>query len=535
MIVVISGLNAQTLKEANKYFERYEYAKAAKAYEEASKTSTLLEEDYKQYGYALFVTGQFKKCIPISDSIVKISAIEPYFWYLNGQCNMAEGNFSKAKSAFEKYQKLDDEYNVSNKITSCEMIPGWKDEVFVSNTLYGKNTTKANFTGATSYLGELSYREIGRDSVGGATVDETLDDSELMLSRPYITKNGQAQQVVIEDTLSDISVTSIAYHSQSGKAYLTISKPLSNSEVDFAPHIYSGNFDPSGKVITDLEPWEYAGFVDTTATAHATINWSGTMMVFSKMGPSTLGADLFLSQFDGAGWSKPERINSLCSELDELYPLFMGDTLLSFSSDGRPGYGGLDIFTAEVDGDYFKNIVHLRKPVNSFSDDFNFVYYSLDSARYTSNREGGIGDDDMYFIKLREKKIQQVEEPDSSDFNDFVSNWVVPKVYFDFDKFNIKKDIANMDKMVEFMRNYPSSKLTISGHTDSRGTVDYNFNLGYSRAQAVKTALVKAGINSNQISISSKGYIEPEIDCGQKCTEEQHSLNRVAIIRLDAK
>jgi outer membrane protein OmpA-like peptidoglycan-associated protein len=111
----------------------------------------------------------------------------------------------------------------------------------------------------------------------------------------------------------------------------------------------------------------------------------------------------------------------------------------------------------------------------------------------------------------------------------------MPRVYFQFDKFNIEKDISNIDKLVGFFGNYPSSKLIITGHTDNRGSKKYNIDLGLQRANAVKGALVKAGIKPEQIEVSTMGMSEPSVDCSRGCSEAQHAMNRVAIIQLLAK
>jgi hypothetical protein len=225
----------------------------------------------------------------------------------------------------------------------------------------------------------------------------------------------------------------------------------------------------------------------------------------------------------------------LNSEFDEMYPNFNGDTLLTFSSNGRPGYGGLDLYAVKIEGTEFREITHFKAPVNSFKDDFNLFYFSADSARFSSNREGGKGDDDMYFVKFREVPKDIAEVPDSSDFKRFVSNWIVPRVYFKFDQFDIEKDISNMDKLVEFMTKYPNSRLIVVGNTDNRGSKKYNLELGLQRATAVKAALVKAGIKDEQISVISEGMSKPSVDCSGGCTEAQHAMNRVAIIQLLAK
>jgi len=195
----------------------------------------------------------------------------------------------------------------------------------------------------------------------------------------------------------------------------------------------------------------------------------------------------------------------------------------------------LDIFLAEHNNGTFGAIKHMKSPVNSFMDDFNFQYYnSQDSAVYTSNRHLGMGDDDMYFVKFSEPVIEGPPVVDSSDFTDFVDNWEIPKIYFEYNKFNLEEDFNKLDELIVFLKKYPKSSIVIEGHTDRRGSVDYNYNLGYKRAERIAAELTNAGISNGQITVKSKGKTAPQIDCST-CSEADHAKNRVALIMLNAR
>ena len=397
------------------------------------------------------------------------------------------------------------------------------------------NSDKSDFSGPLFKQGYINFHEAGRDSVGNLIVGSSLENAELMVMRPYyFENNSEPIEITISDSLKDAAMTSFSMDNNARKVYLTLSKPLEKNSVDRAPHIYVGDID--NNAITNIRLWEYSGYEDTTATAHVTINESGNVLIFSKLGESTNGSDLYVSTKSGTQWTKPQPVTILNTKMDEMYPMFIGDTLLSFSSDGRVGYGGLDVFLATMNGKEPSNIKHLKAPINSFKDDFNFVYYAgADSARYSSNRSTGIGDDDVYFVKF--KVTDKVEEPiqDSTDFYEFADNWVDPIVYFDFEKFDLSKDVNKLADLVAFLNKYPSSSVSIEGHTDRRGTDYYNMILGEKRATAIRKELMERGVRAEQITTVSKGRNEPQQDCANGCTEAQHALNRVGIIRLKAK
>jgi peptidoglycan-associated lipoprotein len=86
----------------------------------------------------------------------------------------------------------------------------------------------------------------------------------------------------------------------------------------------------------------------------------------------------------------------------------------------------------------------------------------------------------------------------------------VRDAYFDFDKADIRPDARDaLAKTAEFLRNYPSVRVTIEGHCDERGSTEYNLGLGDRRAAAVKKYIVSLGISADRISTVSYGKEKP--------------------------
>lgn len=109
------------------------------------------------------------------------------------------------------------------------------------------------------------------------------------------------------------------------------------------------------------------------------------------------GLDLYSAQMDGRG--RFGRVKNLGPDINsagaELFPYVSENGKLYFSSDGHAGYGMLDIFV--VNRANGKTVVeNLGQPVNSSADDFGIFLFKPDRGFFTSNREGGKGDDDIY-------------------------------------------------------------------------------------------------------------------------------------------
>jgi peptidoglycan-associated lipoprotein len=100
------------------------------------------------------------------------------------------------------------------------------------------------------------------------------------------------------------------------------------------------------------------------------------------------------------------------------------------------------------------------------------------------------------------------------------------KVYFDYDRDNLRDDArATLDAKVPILIANPSVTIAITGHTDERGTAEYNLALGQRRAAQVKRYLTSKGIEDARISTQSMGDSQPAV---QGTDESAYQQNRRA-------
>ncbi|HIC31992.1 MAG TPA: flagellar motor protein MotB [Flavobacteriaceae bacterium] len=103
-------------------------------------------------------------------------------------------------------------------------------------------------------------------------------------------------------------------------------------------------------------------------------------------------------------------------------------------------------------------------------------------------------------------------------------------IYFDFDKSNIRPDAqVELQKVIDYLKKYPSVNIDVQSHTDSRASDDYNIALSQRRNESTKNWIIQKG-NIDPSRITGKGYGETQLvnRCTNnvKCSEEEHQQNR---------
>lgn len=166
------------------------------------------------------------------------------------------------------------------------------------------------------------------------------------------------------------------------------------------------------------------------SVGHPSLSANGNTMYFTSDMPGGFGgADIYrVSKDEKGAWGKAENLgDKINTEGDELFPFYEEKNgVLFFSSNGRFGLGGLDIFICTVNGSKLGRVHNAGVPLNSQYDDFSAISNDqLSNGYFSSNRSGGSGDDDIYTVDYLKLDIGKKIEGFAKEKNENV----IPKTY----------------------------------------------------------------------------------------------------------
>ncbi|GAB4250966.1 MAG: hypothetical protein Kow0079_04570 [Vicingaceae bacterium] len=287
------------------------------------------------------------------------------------------------------------------------------------------------------------------------------------------------------------------------------------------------------------------------------IHPDGKTLYFSSDGhPGMGGLDIFMSKKDEDGnWSKPVNLGyPINTHNNENSLLVSADGKLAyFASNREGGYGDLDLYGFELPQEvkpepvtYLKGKVYDSKTERPLGARFELIDLETGKVVVQSYADEVFGD---YLVCLpgnKEYALNVSHEgylfysdhfmlTEGTSFEPFIKNVplkailpgqsvVLNNVFFETNKYDLKpKSKVELDKLIKFLKDNPTVKIELSGHTDNVGGKNDNQILSENRAKAVFNYLVENGIEKTRLTAKGYGDTQPIADNN---TEEGRAKNR---------
>jgi len=150
--------------------------------------------------------------------------------------------------------------------------------------------------------------------------------------------------------------------------------------------------------------------VNGASYAHPALSADGKTLYFASDVPGGIGGmDIYMVRRNGSSWESPTNLGSTINTTgNETFPYLAADSTLYFTSDGQPGYGGMDLFHSKLKDGKLAKPDNMGVDFNSSKDDLSMIVDIKNRTGYfASNRAG---DDDIYSFKLPAKKSDADKE-----------------------------------------------------------------------------------------------------------------------------
>ena len=400
----VKYLTKNTTK-AEKAFNQDNFGEAImlfdKAYSKAKST--------KEKGFITYKIGSSYKYISENEKAekyferairLKYDKHDPMVVLDLAQMQMQTGKYKKAKKNFETYLKSDPRNQQALQgAKACKETPRW-------TTKYEKTKYKVT-----------AVKELNSDEYDWSISNYGKKGNEFIFSSTRKASTGSEKDVTsIPEDFTDLYVTTMDRNGNFGEPVLL------GESINTKAHEASAVLDGKGttmfftrcsakkrsnlgcKIYTTKKqgknwktPVMIPLFEDSSiSVAHPAINRKGTVLIFvsdAENGRGYRNKDLWISEFNKRTkeWSEPKNMGrEINTSGDEKFPTLAKDGTLYFSSNGKVGLGGLDIFKAKRLGNSNKwgNVENMKYPINSKKDDHGLIFRknSTNSGFISSNR-----------------------------------------------------------------------------------------------------------------------------------------------------
>ncbi len=444
--------------KAERLFTAKQYSRAAYLYEILLKHKNPNHDLYQSHlAYCYLAMRETNKAEESYEKIFQQKKINPINYFYFGEALFQNGKYGKALLAFQEFlpyaysDKID---IVQNRIQSCELFgqsnpnPAYTvnplkeinteysefgmmnmgDDYIFTSDRDQNDTTNLNNNQESNHKSDLKHKTDSMHKISLLNNDKHIYGwTGLPYLKLYRTrtlaKNEYSTPIPDKDFNSVFHIGPLIITKNKKRVYYTQTntiQPISHFSLKENPipiiqrlEIYYRDFINGKWSSPKSLPFNNKNQYSVGQPALST---DEKILYFVSDMPGTLGgSDLFSTVISGDSLNKFSLPKNLGNEINttgnELFPACDSQGNLYFSSDGRIGMGGLDIYKATPKPDSSYDILNLGSPINSSKDDFSlgFSDSSGSSGFFSSDRDLGKGKDDIYAFEFKFKPVLLVQ------------------------------------------------------------------------------------------------------------------------------
>jgi outer membrane protein OmpA-like peptidoglycan-associated protein/tetratricopeptide (TPR) repeat protein len=404
----VTTVTAQ-VEKGDEYFAKSEYLRAIHYYQKDARSRTPEKRTTAlvKLGNTYKVLNDYAKAVDYYGKAVETGNALPTDAYYNyAQVLKANGRYEEAVTQYEHYMRLSpgDKY-AREAMKFCQEIRYYLSkpiEYAVKNT-ETINTSQAEFSpfvmnNKLVFIAERNSFDFVQYNINNSNGQPYLNMYIANIKGTEPKKTKTLSKRVNSDFHEGPACVSADGHT----LYFTRVMPFQKGAVNHAKIFAATGSERSWKNIRALDINS-----ESFSVAHPCISADNNTLFFTSNMPGGYGGkDIWLSQRNGEQWGVPVNLGpDINTTGDEMFPSIKKDGTLYFASNGLPGFGGLDIYSARNVESKWILARNEGLNLNSNSDDFGITFLNDSIGYFSSNRAGGKGGDDIYVFTYTNKSM----------------------------------------------------------------------------------------------------------------------------------
>ncbi|WP_033957148.1 OmpA family protein [Psychroserpens jangbogonensis] len=427
LIVTIGYAQKGKVRQAKKEFDNLAYVKTSEILLEVANNGFKSVDLLQKLADSFYFNNQMKEAAQWYGELMAMNEnMDPEYYFRYAQALKSIEDYTESDIWMTKFHEADRSDLRGRAFSSTVDYLSMIDEASREFEVYNMdiNTEVSDF-GTTQYQNQLVFAS----ARGGGKKYKWNEQPFLDLFSAVKQEDGSYSEVTAfnDQVNSKFHESTVSFTPDDQVMYFTrnnyYNKKYKNSE-DGTNRLKMFKATLEDDKWTNIEPVHFNS--DEYSVAHPTVNLTGTKMYFASDMTGTLGeSDIFEVDINPDG-TLGEPVNlgaSINTEGHETFPFVNSEGDLFFSSNGFTGLGGLDVFVIrefEKRRELNQQLIleNIGRPINSPMDDLG--YYENVATKegfFTSNRDGGKGDDDIYSFTIPdcEQEVEGIVRDEETD------------------------------------------------------------------------------------------------------------------------